>query len=143
MSEQTRPRYTRIEEEPSGFAVGGTAFAAVLMIMSGSFNAIQGFVALFQDEFYVATREYVFQLDTTTWGWVHLLLGVLVLLAGFAVLSGKVWARAVGVTLAVLSALANFAFIPYYPFWTLTIIALDVVVIWALTAHGRDITSAS
>ena len=143
MSEQTRPRYGDVEDHaPSGFAVGGTAFAAVLMIMSGSFNAIQGFVALFQDEFYVATREYVFQLDTTTWGWIHLLLGLLVLCAGFAVLSGKVWARAVGVILAVASALANFAFIPYYPFWALTVIALDVFVIWALTAHGRDVTTA-
>jgi hypothetical protein len=63
-----------------------------------------------------------------------------VLFAGFAVMSGKTWGRTVGVILAVLSALSNFAFIPYYPFWAITIIALDVFIIWALTAHGRDIT---
>jgi len=97
-------------------------------------------VALFQDDFYVATPNYLLQLDVTTWGWIHLLVGLLVLVAGFAVLSGKVWARVIGVVLAVLSALANFAFIPYYPFWSLTIIAIDVIVVWALTAHGRDIT---
>jgi hypothetical protein len=64
---------------------------------------------------------------------------VLVVFAGFAVLSGRTWGRVVAIILAVLSALANFAFIPVYPFWAITIIALDVFIIWALTAHGRDI----
>jgi hypothetical protein len=77
--------------------------------------------------------------DATTWGWIHLLLGLLVFFAGFAVLSGKVWGRTIGTILAVLSALTSFAFIPYYPFWSLAIITLDIFVIWALVAHGRDI----
>ena len=127
------------ENQPSGWATGFIVFAGVTMIMAGSFQAIAGLVALFQDEFYVTTPNYLLQFDTTSWGWIHLLVGVLVLLAGFAVLSGQTWGRVVGITLAVLSALANFAFIPYYPFWSLTIIALDVFVIWALAAHGRDI----
>jgi hypothetical protein len=87
----------------------------------------------------VATRNYVFQFDATTWGWIHLILGVVVALAGFAVMAGRVWGRVVGITLAVLSAVANFLFIPYYPFWSLTVIALDIFVIWALAAHGREI----
>ncbi|SFJ98659.1 hypothetical protein [Cellulomonas sp. KH9] len=139
MSEQTRSREAA-PATPNAFARGTTVLAAVLMIVVGSFNVIQGLVAVFQDDFYVATPNYLLQLDVGTWGWVHLLVGLLVVLAGFAVLSGRVWARAVGVALAVVSAVANFAFIPYYPFWSLTIIAVDIVVIWALTAHGRDIT---
>ena len=127
-------------EPPSGWATGLTLFAGVMMIMAGGFQAIAGLVALFEDEFYVATRNYLLQFDATSWGWIHLLLGLLVLFAGFAVLSGRTWGRVVGIILAVLSALSNFAFIPYYPFWAMAIIALDVFIIWALAAHGRDIT---
>jgi len=128
-------------ESPSGVATGFIVFAGVIMIMSGGFQAIAGLVALFEDEFYVPTRNYVLQFDATRWGWIHLLIGLMVLFAGFAVLSGRTWGRVVGITLAVLSALASFAFIPYYPFWALVIIALDVFVIWALAAHGRDIAT--
>jgi hypothetical protein len=126
----------------SAGAVGLTVFAAVLMIMVGIFHAAQGLVAIVNDTFYVVGEEYVFQFDVTTWGWIHLLLGILVAVAGFALFSGAVWARTVGVALAVLSAVANFLWMPYYPFWSIAIIALNVFVIWALTAHGRDITRA-
>lgn len=126
-------------EPPSAWATGFIIFAAVMMMLSGAFQAIAGLVALFEDEFYVTTPNYLLQLDTTTWGWVHLLLGVLVVIASFAVLGGRIWGRVIGVILASLSALANFAFIPYYPVWSLVVITLDVFVIWALTAHGRDI----
>jgi len=130
-----------IGEEPrSGWAVGFTLFASIIMIMAGGFQALAGLIAVTKDEFYVTTRDYILQFDTTSWGWIHLLFGLLVLFAGFAVLSGKTWGRVIGIILAVLSALANFAFIPYYPFWAIIIITLDVLVIWALAAHGRDIT---
>lgn len=147
MSEQTRSRdgattSARRTRAPSAFAAGTSVLAAVLMMMVGGFNAIQGLVALFQDDFYIALPNYVLEVDVTVWGWIHLLVGALVLVAGIAVLSGRVWARTIGVVLAVLSALVNFAFLPYYPFWSLTIIALDVVVVWALTAHGRDVAMA-
>lgn len=131
----------RDKEAPSGWAYGFILFAGVMMIMAGSFQAIAGLVALFENEFYVTTRNYVFQFDATGWGWIHLLLGVLVAGAGVAVIAGKTWGRIVGITLAVLSALANFAFIPYYPFWSMTVIALDVFVVWALAAHGREIAA--
>lgn len=128
------------EGPPSGWAQGFIIFAAVMMILAGSFQAFAGLVAIFDDEFYVTTPKYVLQFDSTSWGWIHLLMGLVVLGAGFAVMSGKTWGRVVGITLAVLSAAANFAFLPYYPFWSLTIITLDVFVIWALSVHGRDIT---
>jgi hypothetical protein len=128
-------------KEASGWAVGFILFAALMMIMSGTFQAFAGLVALFQNEFYVATRNYLFQFDATSWGWIHLLVGLVVVLAGFAVMAGRIWGRVVGITLALVSALANFAFIPYYPFWSLTVIALDIFVIWALAAHGRDVAA--
>jgi hypothetical protein len=126
----------RADREASGWAVGFILFAAIMMIMSGIFQAIAGLVAIFENEFYVATRNYLFQLDATSWGWIHLLIGVVVAFAGWALLSGRTWARVVAITLAVLSAVANFLFIPYYPFWSLLIITLDVFVIWAVSAHG-------
>lgn len=130
------------EHAVSGWAVGFILFAGVMMVMSGGFQAFAGLVALFENEFYVSTRNYLFQFDATTWGWIHLLGGLLVIVAGFAVMAGQTWARAVAIVLAVLSALANFTFIPYYPFWALTIIAVDIFVIWALAAHGRDVADS-
>lgn len=137
--EASRHRAASEPQETSGWAVGFILFAGVVMVTAGIFQAFDGLVALFNDEFFVATRNYFVQFDITAWGWIHLLIGVLVMLAGFGVIAGQTWARVVGITMAVLSALANFAFIPYYPFWALTIIALDVFVIWALAAHGRDV----
>ena len=129
----------RAAQEAPGWAVGFILFAAIMMIMVGVFQALQGLIGIFENEFYVPTRNYLFQFDATTWGWTHLLLGLLVAFAGYGLLSGKTWARTVAITLAVLSAIANFAFIPYYPFWSMTVIALDIFVIWALAAHGRDV----
>jgi hypothetical protein len=127
---------SRAAQQTSGWAVGFILFAAIMLIMSGIFQFFAGLVALFNDEFYVATRNYVFQFDATSWGWIHLIGGLIVALAGFGLLAGQTWARVAGIILALLSAIANFAFIPYYPFWALTIITLDIFVIWALAAHG-------
>jgi hypothetical protein len=117
----------------SGWAIGGTAFAGVIMLLIGVFHAIAGLVALFDDEFYVVGANYTFELDVTGWGWIHLLGGIGVALAGLYVFSGATWARIVGIVLAMLSAVANFFFIPYYPFWSILMIALAVWAIWALT----------
>jgi hypothetical protein len=123
--------------DPGGWAVGFTMFAAVMMITVGAWQALQGLIAIFENEFYVQTRNYLFEADATSWGWIHLVLGVIVAFAGFGLLSGRTWARVVGITLAALSATANFLFIPY-PFWSILIVAVNVLVIWALTAHGRE-----
>ena len=125
----------------SSGAVGVTVFAGVLMIMIGVFHAIQGLVALFNDEFYVLGEEYVFKFDVTTWGWIHLILGVVVALAGAGMFRGAVWARTVAVVMASVSMVASFVWLPYYPLWSILIIALDVFVIWAAILHGRDIVS--
>src|SRR5690349_6855978 len=126
----------------SGWAVGLSLFAGVLMIISGVFNAMEGIVALVRNEIYVATPRYLFAFDLTTWGWIQLILGLVVAIAGIGVITGQLWGRLVGITLAALSMLANFAFIPHYPLWSLSIIALNVFVIWALCVYNRD-TAAS
>lgn len=124
--------------ERSGWAFGWMIWAAVWMWMLGFFHALAGFAALVEDEILLATPNYIYALDLTTWGWLHLALGVLVLIAGFSIFNGSVWARTVGVILAVISTVANFAWLPYYPIWSLVMITANVFVIWALTVHGRD-----
>jgi hypothetical protein len=127
-----------LRREPTGW-VGWIFFAAVMMIIAGALNAIHGLVAILNDEWVVWGNRADLYIDLTTWGWVHLVIGIAVLLAGFGLLSGNVVARAVAVLLASLSIVANFLFIPAYPVWALTVIAIDVFVIYALTAHGREL----
>ena len=124
--------------EVSPWARGFAVFAAVIMITIGVLHAIAGLAAIIENEFYVVGARYAFQFDVTAWGWLHLLLGALVAGAGWFVLSGAVWARTVGIVLAALSLIANFVFIPYYPVWSIVIMALDAAVIWALCVYGRD-----
>jgi hypothetical protein len=126
---------------PSGKAVGWTMFAAFMLVLIGGFHIFAGIVGLINDKFYAVTPKYVLQFDATTWGWIHLLGGIVVMLAGFGLLSGAVWARTVGVIVALISAFTSFAWLPWYPIWGVMIIAIDVAVIWALTAHGRDIAA--
>jgi hypothetical protein len=124
------------EEGLSGWAAGGITFAATMMIMIGIFEAIAGLAAIIDDDFFVVGRNYTYDLDASGWGWVHLILGIALAVTGYFLFLGRVWAGIVALTLAVLSAVANFFFIPYYPFWSLLVIALDVWVIWALTRPG-------
>ena len=123
---------------PSGWAVGWIMFAAIMMLLIGFFHVIAGLVAIVDDNFYVATKEYVFQFDRTTWGWVHLIFGIVVFLAGLSLFKGAIWARTVGVILGGISAVVGFAWLPWYPIWGILIIIIAVSVIWALTVHGRD-----
>jgi hypothetical protein len=124
--------------EKSGWVVGWMMWAAVWMWILGFFHALAGFAAIIEDEIFVATPDYLYRLDVTTWGWIHLTLGVIVLLAGFSVFNGAVWARTVGVILAVVSTIANFVWLPQYPIWGILMITANAFVIWALTVHGRD-----
>jgi hypothetical protein len=117
------------------WAAGLTIFAGVLMITVGVFQAFQGLVALFDDEFYLTVRDYTFKFDITAWGWIHLIGGALVAVTGYFVVRGALWARVVAMVLAGFSALANFAWIPYYPLWSILIVALDILIIWALAIY--------
>ena len=128
-------------QQPSGWAVGWTMFAATMMILIGTFHVITGIGGIAEDDIYVKGANYIFQFDVTTWGWIHLFLGLIIGFAGYGLFSGAVWARTVGVLLAGLSAIAGFAWIPWYPVWGILFVVMAVSVIWALTAHGRDITA--
>ena len=134
-SAQTPPAH---RSPPANWVVGLSLFAGVMMILAGLFNAMEGLVALFRNEIYVVGPRYIFAFDLTTWGWIHLIIGIVVAGAGFALMSGRLFGRMIGIAIAVLSMLANFLFIPYYPVWSLLIIALNVFVIWALCVYDRD-----
>ena len=132
-------RRTPADRDPSGWAVGWTVFAAIMLMVQGGWWILAGIISLVNREFYVVTPEYVFQFDVTTWGWVHLLVGVLLLAAGIALIGGATWARVVGVIVASFAMIIGFVWMPWYPVWALLFVAISAAVIWALTAHGSDI----
>ena len=130
-------QHERPPEQPvSGWALGAVAFAATIMTLVGVFQSLAGLVAIFNDEFYVVTQNYTFDLDVSAWGWIHLIVGLAVLATGMGLFARKTWAGVTGIMLAMLSALTNFFFIPYYPIWSLLVIGLAIWVIWALTRPG-------
>ena len=105
---------------------------------SGVFQFFQGLAAVIKGGFYVVAPNNIYQFSVSGWGWIHLILGIVLAATGFFILTGQPWARVVGIVVAVLSALSNFLFIPYYPLWALVIIALDVAVIWALSTYRPE-----
>jgi len=127
----------------SGWAIGFTFYASMMMLLLGSFHLIDGFAAVLNDEFFVVRSGYDLSVDTTTWGWIHIFSGILLIFSGLAIMTGALWARIVAILLAGLSILANFWSIPYYPVWSIVMIAMGIGVIWALTTHGRDMASDS
>jgi hypothetical protein len=126
------------QREATGW-VGWIYFAGFMMIIIGSLNAIYGLVALFNDDWVVWGNQQAVFLDISAWGWVHLVAGVIVLLTGIGVMTGNIVARTVGVIIVGISLIANFLAIPVYPVWSLVMIAIEVFVIYALTAHGREV----
>ena len=120
--------------------VGWIGFAAVCMMLLGSFHVMQGLVAIVDaDYFPTVGHGPITDISLTTWGWVHLLGGAVLIVAGLCVFAGQTWARAVGVLMAVASLIGSFAFVGAYPVFSLVMISLGVVVILALTVHGSDI----
>ncbi|MFF0814900.1 hypothetical protein ACFYVR_07060 [Rhodococcus sp. NPDC003318] len=123
--------------EPSStkqaWAEGATLGAAIIMVTVGIVQFFQGIAAVAKDEVFVVGIEYVYKFDLTTWGWIHIVLGVIVAVVGFALFTGAGWARISAIVVAAISIIANFLWIPYYPWWSILIIALDVVVIWAVS----------
>lgn len=120
----------------SGWQSGWLTFAAIMMILGGTLGILEGITGIAKDDVLVVTRNYAYKADLTAWGWLHLALGILLVLAGVGLLNGAVWARVVAVAVAGFSMIANFMWLPYYPLWALTIIAIDVFVIWAVCTAG-------
>jgi hypothetical protein len=128
----------RTDAPVSGWVYGFAAFGGAVMLMIGIFQALAGLAAIFENEFFVVSSNYFYEIDVTAWGWIHLILGAIIAFAGISIYTGQAWARSVGVVLAILSAIANFFFIPYYPVWAVLIIALNIAVIWALVQYGPE-----
>ena len=123
------------EQHSSPWATGFALFAGVLMIIAGLWAIILGISAILNDKVFVTTQGYLYEFDVTGWGWIHLILGILVGGAGIGIIQGATWGRVVGMAVAGISLLANFLFIPHYPVWSILIIALDVLIIWALVTY--------
>jgi hypothetical protein len=131
-------RYVPADSEgPTGAAMGFTIAAAVLMMMSGVWNFLEGLAAIIRGSYFIVLPNYAYNISVTGWGWFHLILGAVVAFAGAALLTDQFWARIVGVALAAVSAIVNFLYIPYLPVWSIALIALDVIIIWALLAPRR------
>jgi hypothetical protein len=128
--------------EPSGAAIGWIAFAGFILILGGSFMMLAGLGGIINPDAYVVGKDNILKLSTTSWGWWHLIVGAVVFLSGLGVFAGNILARTVGVIAALVSAISAFVWMPIYPVWGIIIIAMDFAVIWALTAHGRDIQKA-
>ncbi len=125
------------DKQVSGW-VGWVYFAGLLMMISGVFQGIAGLTALLRDDFYVVTERSLLAFNVTTWGWVHMLMGVVLLAAGSAVINGRTWGRVVAIILATLSAMANFLFISAYPVWSIMVVVIDILIIYALVVHGDE-----
>jgi hypothetical protein len=127
----------------SPVAHGTVVFAGVLMIIGGAFQALEALAAIVNDKYLVVLPQYIYAFDLTLWGWIHLLVGLGLLAIGIALLQGQTWARMAGIVIAVISAIINFTWLPYSPWWALMVIGIDVLIIWALASYLRqpDVTS--
>ena len=118
-------------------AHGVGVFAGIMLIVGGAFQVIQSIAAIANDEYLVVLPNYVFSIDVTGWGWIHLLVGLILAAVGVFLLLGKGWARIAGIVIAGISALINFSWLPYSPLWALLLIGVDILVIWALATLRR------
>ncbi|MEI2641665.1 MAG: hypothetical protein V9G10_04875 [Candidatus Nanopelagicales bacterium] len=131
---------TSKDAQPTGWT-GWVVFAAVLMVVAGGIWAIQGLIAVFNDNLVIFGTEGAILLDVTGWGWIHIILGALLVLAGILVLRGNMFGRIIAVILAMLSIIVNFVWMPVYPVWAIVIITLDVFILYAVIIHGREMKS--
>jgi hypothetical protein len=127
----------RNSNEVTGW-VGWVYFAGFMMVILGIFQSIAGLTALLNDQFYVKLQSHLLVFDYTRWGWIHLLFGILVIVAGTNLFSGRTWARAVAVLLVTANLIAQFAFVSAYPVWSIIMMIVDVLIIYALTVHGGE-----
>ncbi|WP_436533072.1 DUF7144 family membrane protein [Actinoplanes sp. HUAS TT8] len=135
-----RPAGADSPAPPATEWVGIVVFAGVMLLSLGVFQLTEGVVALVNEDYYVVTAAGLpVDLDYTAWGWVHLVLGLLAVAAGGGVFLGQLWARIIGILIAFLGALMHFVFLAASPFWCTILLGMDVLIIFALAAHGRDI----
>ncbi|MFF8610571.1 hypothetical protein ACF06X_32175 [Streptomyces sp. NPDC015346] len=143
MSQNTAPSAPtppRTSSAAGDWAAGGTLFAGVLMLVTGIMDILQGIVGIAENDVYARVGDYVYKFNLTAWGWIHLILGIVVVIAGYGILKATEWGRLAGITLAALNVIAHFLFLPYNPWWALFSMAVSVFVIWALATDRTDRT---
>lgn len=138
MSQNTAPPRKQSNGSGAAWASSGTLFAGVLMVVIGILDILQGIAAIAEDDVYQRVGDYVFKFDLTSWGWIHLILGILVTAAGAGILKGSEWGRMGGIVLASLNVIAQFMFLPYHPWWALFSMAISIFVIWALVSDDTS-----
>ncbi|MDX3801157.1 hypothetical protein [Streptomyces sp. AK04-3B] len=120
------------------WAEGLMVFAAVTLMLAGLLDIFRGIMGIAEDDIFVTTRNYVFAFDLTGWGWIHLALGAVAVIVSLGLFTGATWARVLGVGIAALIVIANFLSLPYYPVWSVVMIAFSAFVIWALCVAKPD-----
>ncbi|MEU4691491.1 hypothetical protein [Actinoplanes sp. NPDC023714] len=134
-----RPAHTGPAPETTGW-IGMVVFAGIMMLVLGGFQIITGITALNRDEvFVVSPGGTALSLDYSVWGWGHLILGAITTLTGVGVLLGQTWARVTGIVIAGMAAMLHFSFLAASPLWVSILIGMDILVIYALAAHGGDV----
>jgi hypothetical protein len=129
---------TSTQPEPTAW-VGMVIFGGTMLLMLGALQAMEGLVAIFQDDYYLVTRKgMIVSLDYTAWGWTHLIIGLIAVGVGIGVFAGQTWARVAGIVIAAVSIIVNVAFLPAYPIWIMIVIGIDILVIYALAVHGKE-----
>ncbi|MFJ4682367.1 hypothetical protein ACIQNG_18290 [Streptomyces sp. NPDC091377] len=136
----TAPPPQRTDAGGGGWVTGGITFAGVLMLVGGVLAILQGVAAISDDHVYASVGTYIYEINLTGWGWIHVVLGALFAITGWGVLTGAAWGRVAGIALASLSLVAQFLFLPYAPVWSVVMMAIDVFIIWAL-ASGQEAAS--
>lgn len=133
MSSSSSPEY---EPSTKRLVARGTAvFAGVMLITVAVFQILEGIAAIAKDSFFVTGLNYTFEFDVTAWGWIHLIIGIVAVAAGLGIVAGQAWGMLVGIIIATIGAVSSFVFMPYYPFWSIVVIAFNVLVIWALATE--------
>ncbi|MGW6691521.1 DUF7144 family membrane protein [Streptomyces sp. NPDC054961] len=127
----------------SAWAAGGTMFAGILMLVEGVLGIIKGIVGIAKDDVYSTIGNYTFKFDVTAWGWIHLIVGIVLAVVGVGILKGASWAWVTGVAIAALDIILNFMWLPYTPVWALISIAISIFVIWALCTRTSEAHSTT
>ncbi|GEL21160.1 hypothetical protein PSU4_01140 [Pseudonocardia sulfidoxydans NBRC 16205] len=138
MTTRAEDTYTTAAPAESTTHKGLVLFGGIMMIVAGAYHALSGVAAILRDQVYLSTPNYTFEFDLTAWGWTHLILGAILVVTGIAIVQGATWGAIVGIALASLSLIANFLFLPYYPLWSILLIAIDVVIVYALVSRLRN-----
>ncbi|MEU1055029.1 hypothetical protein ABZ397_21090 [Streptomyces sp. NPDC005876] len=132
------PRSPRAADRHRSWVTGGIVFAGVLLLCNGALAVLQGIAAVAEDDVYARIGSYVYEMNLTGWGVLHIVLGALALVIGYGMLKDLAWARFAGILLASLSLVAQFLFLPYAPVWAVVMMALDVFVIWSLASRQEE-----